>query len=122
MWNEAKMSRRTLFLTLGWLSGIAIAGPLLPFVSHAAHGPQLKEMIEKGDHAGLAEYYKKQAEEARHKAEEMKNLAREYSKRDPKGQLWAKHCTKMAEKLLAEASENDALAELHSKEAKAAGK
>jgi len=34
------------------------ASPLIPIVG-AGHAPQLKEMIQKGDHAALAEFYKK---------------------------------------------------------------
>jgi hypothetical protein len=99
------------------LAGSLIIGPLLPSVSLADHSAKVKEMLEKGDHAGLADYYKKQADEARHKADSMKAMASEYLKKYPKGQ-YNKHCEKMADRYLAEAKENDALAELHSKEAK----
>ena len=71
------------------------ASPLIPWVS-AAHAPQLKEMIEKGDHAGLAEFYKKRAEEARHNAEDMKTMQSDYLKKYPKN-TYAKHCEKMAD-------------------------
>jgi hypothetical protein len=47
----------------------------------------------------------------------MKAMASEYLKKYPKGQ-YSKHCEKMADRYLAEAKENDALAELHSKAAK----
>ncbi len=117
MRNEALVTRRAVMVGLVGLAGSLIVGPLLPGVSRADHSAKLKEMMEKGDHAGLADYYKKQADEARHKAEDMKTMASEYLKKYPKGQ-YSKHCEKMADKHLAEAKDNDALAELHSKSAK----
>ncbi|HEV8539768.1 MAG TPA: hypothetical protein VGQ60_01275 [Nitrospiraceae bacterium] len=110
-------SRRAVMVGLVGLAGAMLVGPLLPREARAVHAGQLKEMMEKGDHAGLADYYKKQADEARHKAEDMKAMASEYLKKYPKGQ-YSKHCEKMADRYLAEAKENDALAELHSKAAK----
>lgn len=117
MLNEAMMTKRTLFKGLGVLVGAMLVGPLLSREAKATHAGQLKEMLEKGDHAGLADYYKKQADEARHKAEGQKEMASEYLKKYPKNQ-YAKHCEKMADKYLEEAKENDALAEIHSKMAK----
>jgi hypothetical protein len=117
MRNEALMTRRAVMVGLAGLAGSMIIGPLLPSVSLADHSAKVKEMLEKGDHAGLADYYKKQADEARHKADGMKGMASEYLKKYPKGQ-YSKHCEKMADKYLAEAKDNDALAELHSKAAK----
>jgi len=114
---EAMMTKRTMLKTLVGLGGAVLIGPLLPREAKAVHAEKLKEMMEKGDHAGLADYYKKQADEARHKAEDMKTMASEYLKKYPKGQ-YSKHCEKMADKYLAEAKENDALAELHGKAAK----
>ena len=117
MRSEAMMTKRMMLKTLGALAGVMLVGPLLPREARAVHAGQLKEMIEKGDHAGLADYYKKQADEARHKAGDMKTMAGEYLKKYPKGQ-YSKHCEKMADKYLAEAKENDVLADLHSKAAK----
>lgn len=117
MRSEVMMTKRTMLKGLGALAGAMLVGPLLPNMAVAAHEPKLKEMIEKGDHAGLSEYYKKEADEARHKADSMKAMASEYLKKYPKGQ-YSKHCEKMADKYLAEAKDNDALAELHSKAAK----
>jgi DNA repair photolyase len=117
MRNEVMMTRRAVMVGLAGLTGSLIVGPLLPSVSLADHSAKVKEMLEKGDHAGLAEYYKKQADEARHNAEGEKAMASEYLKKYPKGQF-SKHCEKMADKFLAEAKENDALADLHSKAAK----
>jgi hypothetical protein len=111
------LTKRTMLKSLAALAGVALVAPLFPREALAVHGPKLKEMIEKGDHAGLAEYYKKEADEARHKADSMKGMASEYLKKYPKGQ-YSKHCEKMADKYLAEAKDNDALAELHSKAAK----
>lgn len=87
------------------------ASPLIPWVS-AAHAPQLKEMIEKGDHAGLAEFYKKRAEEARHNAEDMKTMQSDYLKKYPKN-TYAKHCEKMADNYRKQAKHYDELAEMH---------
>ena len=117
MKSEALMTKRTVLKTLGVLAGAMLVGPLLPGVARADHSAKLKEMMEKGDHAGLADFYKKQADEARHKAEDMKTMASEYLKKYPKGQ-YSKHCENMADKYLAEAKENDTLAEMHSKAAK----
>ena len=117
MRNEVMMSRRAVMAGLVGLAGSLLVGPLLPKVALADHSAKVKEMLEKGDHASLADYYKKQADEARHKAEGEKAMASEYLKKYPKGQ-YAKHCEKMADKYLAEAQDYDALAELHSKAAK----
>ncbi len=117
MRSEILMSRRAVMVGLAGLAGSLIVGPLLPSVSLADHSAKVKEMLEKGDHAGLADYYKKQADDARHRAEGEKAMASEYLKKYPKGQ-YAKHCEKMADKYLAEAKDYDALAELHSKAAK----
>ncbi len=117
MLNEAMMTKRAMLKGLGALAGAMLVGPLLPHAARAGHAEKLKEMLEKGDHAGLAEYYKKEADEARHKAEGQKAMASEYLKKYPKNQ-YAKHCEKMADKYLEEAKENDALAEIHSKMAK----
>jgi hypothetical protein len=117
MRNEVMMTKRTMLKTLGALTGAMLVGPLLPREARAVHAEKLKEMMDKGDHAGLADYYKKQADEARHKAEDMKTMAGEYLKKYPKGQ-YTKHCEKMADRYLEEAKENDALAEIHGKLAK----
>lgn len=117
MRNETMITKRTMLKGLGALAGAMLVGPLLPREAKAVHSEKLKEMMAKDDHAGLADYYKKQADEARHKAEDMKAMASEYLKKYPKGQ-YTKHCEKMADKYLAEAKDNDALAELHSKAAK----
>ena len=114
MKSKALMTKRTMLKTLGVLAGAMLVGPLLPREAGAVHAEKLKEMMEKGDHAGLADYYKKQADEARHKAEDMKTMASEYLKKYPKN-TYAKHCEKMADRYLQEAKENDALAEIHSK-------
>lgn len=117
MADKVLMTKRTMLKTLGALAGAMLLAPLVPRMAVAAHEPKLKELIEKGDHAGLAEYYKKEAEEARHKADGMKAMASEYLKKYPKGQ-YNKHCEKMADRYLEEAKENEALAEMHSKAAK----
>ena len=117
MKSEAIITKRTMLKTLGALAGFLIVAPLLPSVALADHTAKLQEMLGKDDHAGLADYYKKQADEARHKAEGQKAMASEYLKKYPKN-TYAKHCEKMADKYLEEAKENDALAEMHSKAAK----
>ena len=117
MRSGAMMTKRTMLKTVGVVAGAMLLAPLVPSMAVAVHEPKLKELIEKGDHAGLAEYYKKEAEEARHKAEGMKAMASEYLKKYPKGQ-YSKHCEKMADRYLAEAKENEELAEMHSRAAK----
>lgn len=117
MRSEIMVTRRAMVVGLAGLAGSLLVGQAFPKVALADHSAKLKEMVEKGDHAGLADYYKKQADEARHKAEDMKTMASEYLKKYPKGQ-YSKHCEKMADKYLEEAKDNDVLAELHSKAAK----
>jgi hypothetical protein len=117
MQNEAMMTKRSVLTVLGGLAGALVITPLLPRLALAAHDPKLKEMIDKADHAGLAEYYKKQAEEARHNAAGMKDMASEYLKKFPKN-TYAKHCEKMEQRYLEQAKEFEALAEQHSKATK----
>ena len=117
MQRTIRMTKRVVMVGLIGLAGFLFIGPLSPSVSLADHSAKVKEMLEKGDHAGLAEYYKKQAADARHAAEAEKEMASEYIKKYPKG-AWSKHCENMADKNLAEAKEADALAEMHSKAAK----
>lgn len=117
MKSKALITKRMMFKGLGVLAGLMLVGPILPREARAGHAEKIKEMLAKNDHAGLAEYYKKEADEARHKAEGQKEMAAEYYKKYPKGQYF-KHCEKMADKYLEEAKENDALAEMHSKAAK----
>lgn len=117
MKGQALMTKRAMFKMLGAMVGVVVVGQALPRVVLGAHEPKIKEMIEKSDHAGLAEYYKKEADEARHKADGMKEMASEYLKKYPKGQ-YSKHCEKMEDRYRAEAKELEALAEQHSKAAK----
>ncbi|MDO8546767.1 MAG: hypothetical protein Q7R68_05345 [Nitrospirales bacterium] len=117
MKSEALMTKRTMLKGLGALAGAVLVAPLFPREARAVHSEKLKEMMAKDDHAGLADFYKKQADEARHKAADMKTMASEYLKKYPKG-AYSKHCENMADKYLEEAKENDALAEIHSKMAK----
>ena len=121
MRDEIMMTRRTVMAGLIGLAGSMVLNPLVPAVSHAGHESQLREMVGKDDHAGLAEFYKKQAEEARHNAAGMKVMASEYLKKYPKGQ-YSKHCEKMEDMFLKEAKHYEELAEMHSKAAKPAGK
>ena len=121
MRNEILMTRRTVMAGLIGLAGSMVLNPLVPVVSHAGHESQLMEMVGKGDHTGLAEFYKKKAEEARHNAAGMKAMASEYLKKYPKGQ-YSKHCEKMEDNYRKEAKHYDELAEMHSKAAKPAGK
>jgi hypothetical protein len=117
MQEETQISKRSLLNTLGGLVGALLLAPLLPRLAFAAHESKVKEMIEKGDHAGLAEYYKKEAEDSKHKADGMKEMAGDYLKKYPKN-TYAKHCEKMEERYRAEAKDFEALAEQHSKAAK----
>ena len=117
MQNTIGMTKRAVMIGLLGLAGSLFVGPLLPSIALADHTAKLQEMLGKDDHAGMADYYKKQADEARHKAEGQKAMASEYLKKYPKN-TYAKHCEKMADKYLEEAKENDALADLHSKAAK----
>ena len=117
MQEETQMSKRSLLSTFAGLVGALLLAPLLPHLAFAAHESKVKEMIEKGDHAGLAEYYKKEAEDAKHKADGMKEMASDYLKKYPKN-TYAKHCEKMENGYLEEAKDYEALAEMHTKAAK----
>jgi len=117
MWNHISVTNKMKLTMLIAVSLIMLtASPLFSSVE-AGHAPQLKEMIQKGDHTALAEFYKKQAEEARHKAGDMKTMASEYLKKYPKN-TYAKHCEKMENRYLEEAKEYESLAEMHTKAAK----
>ncbi len=74
-------------------------------------------MIEKGDHSALAEYYDKEAKEANHKAEGMKDMASDYLKKYPKN-TFAKHCEKMEQAYHNEAKQFEAPAQMHRKAGK----
>jgi hypothetical protein len=111
------MTKRSTLMMLGGLAGALFLPPMFTGISLGGHEPKVKEMIEKGDHAALAEYYKKEAEDARHKADGMKEMASDYLKKYPKN-TYAKHCEKMEERYRAEAKELEALAEQHAKAAK----
>ena len=112
MWNHIMVADKMKLAALIAISLIVFtASPLIPLVG-ASHAPQLKEMIEKGDHAGLAEFYKKRAEEARHNAEDMTTMQSDYLKKYPKN-TYAKHCEKMADNYRKQAKHYDELAEMH---------
>lgn len=117
MREEGMMSKRSLLSTLGGLLGALLLAPLLPRLAFAGHESTVKEMIEKGDHAGLAEYYEKEAKEAHHKADGQKAMASEYLKKYPKN-TYAKHCEKMEKSLHDEAKEYEELARMHRAAAK----
>lgn len=117
MQNQVIVTKRSMLMMLGGFAGALLLTPILPGISLGGHESKLKELIEKGDHAGLAEYYKKQAEEARHNASGMKDMASQYLKKYPKN-TYAKHCEKMEKRYLEEAKEFDKLAEMHEKAAK----
>ena len=121
MRNETMKAIRMTFMTLGFLVGALFMASLVPPLSEAVDIAQITGMIGNGDHAGLAEYYKKQAEEARKNAAGMKTMASEYLKKYPKNQ-YNKHCEKMEDMYLKEAKEYETLAEMHSKAGKPAGK
>ena len=122
MQHETMMTKRTVFAVIGLLVGGLLMASLVPAASEAAMNvEQLKGMVEKSDHAGLAESYKKLAEEARTNAAAMKTMASEYLKKFPKN-TYAKHCEKMEDMFLQEAKHYEDLAEMHSKAAKPAGK
>lgn len=115
--EEAEMSKRSLLSTFAGLVGALLLAPLLPRLAFAGHESTVKEMIEKGDHAGLAEYYEKEAKEAHHKADGQKAMASEYLKKYPKN-TYAKHCEKMEKALHDEAKQYDELARMHREAAK----
>lgn len=77
-----------------------------------------QDLVTKGDHAGLANYYKEQAQELRDKAKVWDTLAESYERhRDPHGKIepeqHAAHCRAVAASYRKAAAEADALATDH---------
>lgn len=86
-------------------------------VSGCAGGPP-QQLIDRNDHAGLAKYYSRQAQELRDKARGWDVMAEFYEQhRDPHGKLEPKqhaaHCHAIADNYRKSASEADALATEH---------
>lgn len=80
--------------------------------------PAPQDLVNKDDHAGLAKFYKEQAQELREKAVVWDTLAESYERhRDPHGKLepqqHAAHCRAVAASYRKAADEADALAAAH---------
>jgi len=97
-------------------SRTALVTVMLLALGCAGRPPQ--QLINQNDHAGLANYYSRQAQELRDKAKGWDVMADFYEQhRDPHGKLEPKqhaaHCHAIAENYLKSASEADALATEH---------
>lgn len=85
--------------------------------------PPPQDLVAKGDHGGLANYYKEQAHELREQAKVWETLAESYARhRDPHGkvepQQHAEHCRAVAASYRKAADEAEALATEHQQEVK----
>ena len=92
----------------------------LAFQGCALIQPAPQDLIEKGDHAGLASFYKEQAQELRDKAKVWDTLAESYERhREPHSKIepqqHAAHCRAVAASYRKAADEADALAIEHGK-------
>jgi hypothetical protein len=90
----------------------------LAFQGCALLQPAPQDLVEKGDHAGLAKFYKEQAQELREKAKVWETLAESYARhRDPHSKIepeqHAAHCRAVAASYRKAADEADALATEH---------
>jgi len=93
----------------------------LAFQGCALLHPPPQDLVTKGDHAGLVNYYKEQAQELREKAKVWDTLAESYERhRDPHGkvepQQHAAHCRAVASSYRKAADEAAALATAHRQE------
>ena len=90
----------------------------LTFQSCALIQPAPQDLVNKGDHEGLTNFYKGQAQELREKATVWDTLAESYERhRDPHGKIepqqHAAHCRAVAASYRKAADEADALATEH---------
>ncbi len=90
----------------------------LAFQGCALLQPPPQDLVEKGDHAGLAKFYKEEAKELREKATVWDTLAESYERhREPhtkiEPQQHAAHCRAVAASYRKAADEADALATEH---------
>jgi hypothetical protein len=90
----------------------------LAFQGCALIQPAPQDLVIKGDHAGLANFYQEQAQELREKAKTWDALAESYKRHsDPHGKLepqqHAEHCSAVAASFRKAADEADALATAH---------
>ena len=83
--------------------------------------PPPEDLVTKGDHAGLANFYQEQAQELREKAKTWDALAESYKRHsEPHGKVepaqHAAHCSAVAASYRKAADEADALATAHRQE------
>lgn len=98
-----------------------LSGLCLAFQGCALIQPAPQDLVAKGDHAGLANFYQEQGKELREKAKTWDTLAESYERhRDPHGkvepQQHAAHCRAVAASYRKAADEADALATAHRQE------
>jgi hypothetical protein len=80
-----------------------------------------RELVQRNDHASLTAWYQEEARELRMRAEEMRQMGKEYEIYTPKqGQqsILVQHCRNLEGKYTKAAEELDALAKLHAEERK----
>jgi hypothetical protein len=80
-----------------------------------------RELAQRNDHVGLTAWYQEEARELRMRAEEMRQMGKEYEKYTPKqGQKsnLVHHCQNLVDKYTNAAEEAEALAKLHREDGK----
>ena len=97
---------------------LLLSGLSFTFYSCAMIKPAPQDLVDRGDHAGLENYYKKQAQDLREQAKNWETLADSYERhRDPHGKLeptqHAAHCRAIGQAYRKAADEADELAREH---------
>jgi len=76
-------------------------------------------MVEQNDHAGLAAWYKQEASHLRTRAEDMRQMEKDYERRMTKPKQhssFVQHCRNLVKKYTKAAEDADALAKLHAEQ------
>ena len=97
---------------------LLLSGLGLTFYACAMIKQAPQDLVNRGDHAGLESFYKRQAQDLREQAKTWETLAESYERhRDPHGKLepaqHAAHCRAIGESYRKAADEADALAREH---------
>jgi len=99
---------------------LLIGATLIALTVGCASGPP-RELVQRNDHAGLTAWYQGEARELRKRAEEMRQMGKEYEILTPKqGQqsTLVQHCKNLEEKYTNAAEAAEALAKFHAEQAK----
>ncbi|GJL53055.1 MAG: hypothetical protein NPIRA02_01870 [Nitrospirales bacterium] len=97
---------------------VFICSLLLAVLTGCASSPP-RDLIERNNHAGLASWYQEEAVHLRARAEEMREMEKDYETRMTKPQqrsVLIQHCRNLVEKYTKAAAEAEALAKLHAEQ------